>query len=200
MALPASGELGGAGVTTAQYQARIEALRDEVATLNSNVATLISELNVAEAAIVSNDDDITGINSALGNKLDASVIADYGKAPLVSNATVVWSGPGATANEADFTGAAISAGHYLIELFEGDSATGSSGWVSFILPAVGVSGNGTRQIIDFFSTIGEGPFIFIEFNTTVTPRFQVRLVNNIDDFGTFSTALSSYKMQQILKL
>lgn len=60
MSLPPSGALGGSGITTSEFQARIEALRDEV-------ATLISAMNAAELEILSNDSDILDLQN---NKAD----------------------------------------------------------------------------------------------------------------------------------
>lgn len=100
MALPETGKLGDPASTTAEFQARIEALRDAVAALQT-------DLDAAES-------NVLDINSVLSDKLEASDLQDYAKIPDSANGTLVWSGSATTIPAANFSGGLI-AGHYIVE-------------------------------------------------------------------------------------
>jgi hypothetical protein len=112
MPLPASGELSHPDNQDVDMKAYLEALRDEVASLSSQLNTVQIDLEAAEQAIVSNDGDITTLDT---NKLEASDLADYEKKILTSNATLVWSGSSTDIAAGSITGGII-AGTYIFEI------------------------------------------------------------------------------------
>lgn len=95
MALPASGQLGDAASTTVEFQTRIEALRDEVALLMSEMDSAESTLTSLQNQITSNDGDISSINSTLLTKQDK--LSELSK-------TSIFSGSDALITDSDLTG------------------------------------------------------------------------------------------------